>query len=125
MRQINDGMLVLLLTPTQPHKHDHTAVLTKEGYRVQVHTHSEASVTEILRLDPAVVIAELGDEGRAGMFELVQRLKEHKLTRHIPLIVYGVGLTAGEIESTARAGAMWLQLEPRDGYKLLGAIRGV
>lgn len=118
--------VVLLITPLQPPPaHDHTAVLAKSGFTVVNHTHEDASVPEVLRLDPRIIVAELGDGGREGMFNMVRRLKAHPTVRHIPLIVYGVGLTADEIEATAYAGAMWLQLEPTDGYKLLGAIRGV
>lgn len=36
-------------------------------------------------------------------------------SQRIPLIVFGVGLTANEIETTAHAGAMWLQLGPGRG----------
>jgi hypothetical protein len=36
-----------------------------------------------------------------------------------------VGLSAEDIERAARGGAMWLQLEPSDGLKLVAAIRGV
>ena len=43
----------------------------------------------------------------------------------MPSLLASRGLTADEIEKTANAGAMWLQLEPTDGYKLLGAVRGV
>jgi hypothetical protein len=45
--------------------------------------------------------------------------------RSPPVIVYGYGLSAEEIEHAARAGALWLQLEPSDGTKLVAAIRGV
>jgi hypothetical protein len=31
--------------------------------------------------------------------------------------------TAAEIEATEHAGAMWLQLEATDGFKLFGAVR--
>ena len=118
--------IVLLITPLKPPPaHDHTAVLKKSGFTVVNHTHEDASVPEILSLDPRIIVAELGDGGRVAMFDMVRRLKAHPTVRHIPLIIYGVGLTADEIEATAHAGAMWLQLEPTDGYKLLAAIRGV
>ena len=117
--------VVLLVTPEkQARNHDHTTMLTKAGFNVVNHTHEEASVTEIVRLEPRIIIAELGEGGSEAMFELVRRVKAHQFGRHFPVIVYGVGLTADEIETTAHAGAMWLQLEPTDGYKLLGAVRG-
>lgn len=75
-------------------------------------------------LQPSIIVAEL--DGASNLtFELVDTLQAHALARHIPMIVYGFGLTPDQIEATARAGAMWLQLEPLDGYKLLGAVRGV
>ena len=118
--------LVLLVTPEkQSGNHDHTAILSKAGFHVVNHTHEGASVSEIVRLEPRIIIAELGEGGSDAMFNLVRRVKADPFGRHIPLIVYGVGLTADEIETTAHAGAMWLQLEPTDGYKLLGAVRGV
>lgn len=126
MESRSQNPVVLLITPTKPPPaHDHTAILGKAGFQILNHTHEDASVTEVLRLDPRIIAAELGAGGREGMFNMIRRLKAHPTVRHIPLIVYGVGLTADEIEATAHAGAMWLQLEPSDGYKLLGAIRGV
>jgi DNA-binding response OmpR family regulator len=123
---VSQQPIVLLVTPEkQARSHDHTAILSKAGFQVVNHTHEAASVAEIVRLEPRIIIAELGEGGRDAMFNLVRRVKAHQFGRHIPLIVYGVGLTADEIETTAHAGAMWLQLEPTDGYKLLGAVRGV
>ena len=119
--------IVLLISPeiaSTPH-HDHTAILASAGYHIVAQGPAEASVAEVLRLHPRIIAAEMGEGGREGMFNLVRRLKAHPLARHIPLIVYGVGLTADEIEATAHAGAMWLQLEPKDGFKLLGAVRGI
>jgi DNA-binding response OmpR family regulator len=117
--------VVLVITPVKPQQHDHTKILSQSGFQVLNYAHEDATVSEVLRLEPRIIIAELGDDGREATFNLVRRLKAHQLARHIPLIVFGGGLTAAEIETTAHAGAMWLQLEPTDGYKLLGAIRGV
>jgi len=118
-------LVLVIRHEQQAPNHDHKAILGKAGFQVVSHTHEEASVAEVLRMAPRIIVAELGSGGSEAMFSLVRRLKAHQLARHIPLIVYGIGLTADEIETTAHAGAMWLQLEPADGYKLLGAIRGV
>ena len=117
--------VVLLIAPGDPH-HDHTRILADAGFRIITQSRDDASVKDIIDLDPRIVIAELSDgAGTDAIFNLVRRLKAHHMARHIPLIVYGTGLTADQIETTAHAGAMWLQLEPRDGYKLLAAVRGV
>jgi DNA-binding NarL/FixJ family response regulator len=116
--------VVLQITPQPDERvHDHAAILASAGFHVITHTHDQSSVKAVLRLAPRIVVAELADGGRETMFDLVQQLKAS--ARHIPVIVYGVGLTAVEIETIARAGAMWLQLEPTDGFKLVGAVRGV
>jgi hypothetical protein len=41
------------------------------------------------------------------------------------VIVYGHGLNPEDIERAARGGAMWVQLEPSDGLKLVAAVHGV
>jgi len=132
-RSSGDGMpdetslqqpVVFQISPqTDTRVHDHAAMLASAGFHVITHTHDQSSVKEVLRLGPRIVLAELAEGERETMFDLVRQLKA--TARHIPVIVYGVGLTAGEIEATARAGAMWLQLEPTDGVKLVAAVRGV
>jgi hypothetical protein len=116
--------LVLLIVPPEAH-HKHTAILTAAGYRVVSQADDEATVQSVLDLSPRIIAAELSGTRTDPMFGLVHRLKDDPHARDIPLIVYGIGLTADQIEQTAHAGAMWLQLEPSDGYKLLAAVRGV
>ena len=116
--------LVLLIVPPDAH-HQHATILTAAGFRVVSQGDDEATVQSVLDLVPRIIVAELNGTSTDPMFGLVHRLKDDKRAREIPLIVYGIGLTANQIEQTARAGAMWLQLEPKDGYKLLGAVRGV
>ena len=116
--------LVLLIVPPDAH-HQHTAILTAAGFRVVSQADNEATVQSVLDLIPKIIVAELSGNGADPMFGLVHRLKDDPRARDIPLIVYGIGLTADQIEQTAHAGAMWLQLEPCDGYKLLAAVRGV
>jgi hypothetical protein len=118
--------IVLVIVPTiQSDAHDHTQTLTQAGFRVVPFTHEQASAPGVLRLGPRIIVAELADGESRAMFDLLRLFKTHPLVRHIPVIVYGVALTAAEIETIARVGAMWLQLEPTDGFKLVGAVRGV
>jgi hypothetical protein len=116
--------LVLLIVPPDAH-HQHAAILTAAGFRVVSQADDEATVQSVLDLVPGIIVAELSGSRTDPMFGLVHRLKDDLRARDIPLIVYGIGLTADQIEQTAHAGAMWLQLEPCDGYKLLAAVRGV
>ena len=115
---------VLLIVPPDAH-HKHSAILTAAGFRVVSQADDEATVRSVLDLKPKIIAAELNGTSTDPMFGLVHRLKSDQRARAIPLIVYGIGLTADQIEKTAHAGAMWLQLEPCDGYKLLAAVRGV
>ena len=121
----NPRTVLLVTSATPPHLHDHTTVLANAGFKVLNHPYDEASIGDVIRLEPHIIVAELDNGASEGMFNFVRRLKADPIARDIPIIVYGVGLTADEIEKTAHAGAMWLQLEPKDGFKLLGAIRGV
>ena len=41
------------------------------------------------------------------------------------MIVYGDGLSAADIERATTMGALWLQLEPADGTKLVAATQAV
>jgi hypothetical protein len=76
---------------------------------------------------PAVIAAERDGSGQIDPLDLVSRLRTEARPRGIPIpvIVYGYGLSAHDIERAATIGAMWLQLEPSDGTKLVAAIRGV
>ena len=75
---------------------------------------------------PAIIAIELDGERSAGALELAPRLRaDGARTMSIPVIVYGHRLSAADIERVATGGAMWLQLEPSDGPKLVAAIRGV
>ena len=115
--------LVLLIVPSET-RHKHAAILTAAGYMVESQSEPESTVRRVLDLQPNIIVAELNGASDVT-FKLVRTLQGHTLARRIPMIVYGFGLTSQQIEATARAGAMWLQLEPLDGYKLLGAVRGV
>lgn len=61
----------------------------------------------------------------ADTLELARHLQSNDRARAIPFVVYGAQLSAFHIESIARAGAMWLQIEPSQGTKMVGAIRRI
>ena len=115
---------LVLLVVSSDIKHRHAAILAADGFRVATQTEPESTVRAIMKMEPSIIVAEL-DSASDVTLVLVRTLHQHALARYIPMIVYGFGLTPEQIESTARSGAMWLQLEPSDGYKLLGAVRGV
>jgi hypothetical protein len=56
---------------------------------------------------------------------LVHRLRTDARTRLIPFIIYGHHLRAGDIKDAARSGALWLNLERRDGDRFLAAVEGL
>jgi hypothetical protein len=118
--------LVLLVTPASP-KHHHEGMLTDAGFRVVALPQREVQDAQIRALKPAIIAVECDEGHRSDSLNLAPRLRAAAGTRAIPVpvIVYGHGLSATAIEEAARGGAMWLQLEPADGAKLVAAIRGV
>jgi DNA-binding response OmpR family regulator len=118
--------VVLLVEPSDP-KHHHAEMLTRAGFRVVQLPPHEVTTLRTQDVKPAIVAVELDGSGSSDALDLAPRLRREARPRTIPIpvIVYGHGLSAADIERAAMAGAMWLQLEPSDGAKLVAAIRGV
>lgn len=118
--------VVLLVEPSAP-KHHHAEMLTRAGFRVIGLPPHEIDSRLMKDVKPAIIAVELDGERSADALDLAPRLREEARLRSVPVpvIVYGHGLSAADIERAARGGVMWLQLEPSDGAKLVAAIRGV
>lgn len=118
--------VVRLVEPSDP-KHQHTEMLTRAGFRVVRSPAHEVTVQRMQDVKPAIIAVELDGSGSRDALDLAPRLRAEArpLAIPIPVIVYGHGLSAPDIECAATGGAMWLQLEPSDGAKLVAAIRGV
>src|SRR5579872_5228303 len=107
----SDSPVVVLIEPERG-QHDHTDVMSKAGFRaVSVPAH-RASVKYVLGHRPNVVAAELAAANADQTWAFVRRFREDRAGRFIPCVVYGHGLQPDDIETAARAGALWLQLEP-------------
>ena len=118
--------VVLLVEPTDP-KHRHEEILTRAGLRVVRLPPHEINSRLLDDVKPTIIAAELDGSQQSDALDLTSRLREDARARStsVPVIVYGHSLKAEDIERAARGGAMWLQLEPSDGLKLVAAIRGV
>lgn len=124
MTQSNGVPLVVLLeAESTPHHHAET--MSKAGFRVVSLVGPDAQVSEVLGHAPNVVAAELTDSSAAQIWEFVRSFRLQPPARFIPCIVYGQRLQAHDIETAARVGALWLQLEPADGGRLAAAARGL
>ena len=117
--------LVLLVEPKGARNQGHTKALVGAGFRVESVASEEADPARVLERRPAVVVAELDGAGAVATLNLARRFRMNPQARLIPFIIYGHQLRAQDIEDAARAGALWLQLEPADGARLLAAVRGV
>jgi CheY-like chemotaxis protein len=120
-----DRPLILLVEP-QVAKHRHADELRNAGFRTLSVPVAEADVDCVVAHRPAVIAAELdGSAAGGGTLEFARRLREQRETQLIPLVIYGHELSHQDIESTARVGALWLQLEPNDGARFVAAVRGL
>jgi DNA-binding response OmpR family regulator len=117
--------LVLLVEPRGARNHRHAESLARAGYRVSSVAAEDIDIADVLQQGPAVVAAELDHLGLVGTLDLAKRLRENSQARLIPLIIYGHQLRPRDMENAARAGALWLQLEPADGARLVAAVRGL
>jgi hypothetical protein len=128
--------LVLLVEPSAA-RHHHAALLAGAGFRVELLPPQAVTTQLIQDTNPAIIAIELDESNPGDALELAPRLRasaDSRLTGpeerrgskfRTPVIVYGHGLAAADIERAARGGALWVQLEPADGVKLVAAIRGV
>jgi CheY-like chemotaxis protein len=85
----------------------------------------KVDVARILEQGPAIVAAELDGSGAGRTLNLARRFRQDLRARPIPFIIYGHQLRPQDIEDAARAGALWLQIEPTDGARLAAAVRGL
>jgi hypothetical protein len=128
--------LVLLVEPS-PARHHHADLLRRAGFHVELRSPRAVTAQLLEEANPAIIAVELDESSPNDALELTPRLRgsiQSRLTEseegrgsgvRTPVIVYGHGLAAADIERAARGGALWLQLEPSDGVKLVAAIRGV
>src|SRR5215208_539009 len=119
-----DQPLVLLVEPRGA-QHTHSEKISHAGFRVTTVAAHEFDVPRVLAQSPAVIAAELDGAGSASTLSLARQFRQNPQGRPIPFIVFGHHLRNSDIEEIARAGALWLQLEPADGARLVAAVRGL
>ena len=119
------GSPVVMLIEPHHGLHDHAATLSTAGINVVRIAALNASVDAVLSHHPTVIAAELVPALSTPTWAFVRRFRERTAARFIPLIVYGDHLRLEDIEAAATAGALWLQLEPGDGARLVAAVRGL
>jgi CheY-like chemotaxis protein len=117
--------LILLVEPTDARNRWYSAALLEAGFRVASVTPESTGIAEVLQQCPAVVAVALDRSGVIPAINLVHRLRTDARTRLIPFIIYGHHLRAGDIKDAARSGALWLNLERRDGDRFLAAVEGL
>jgi hypothetical protein len=117
--------LVLLIEPHATRNQRHAQSLMRAGYRVSSVAAEGIDIGHVLQRRPAVIAAELDHSGLVRTLNLAKRFRENPQARLIPFIIYGHQLRPRDIEDAARAGALWLQLEPTDGARLVAAVRGL
>jgi hypothetical protein len=106
-------------------EHHHAEIALRAGFRVVSVLAQEASAAHIVDQAPSVVGVELSSTNPGQTWEFVRRFRQISEARLIPCLIYGHHLQADDIETAARAGALWLQLEPSDGARLIAAARGL
>ena len=118
---------LVLLAESAHAEHHHGEMLTRAGFRVVTLPVREVMPPLIRDVKPAIIAIEFDGSQPSDALDLAPRLRADPRPRAIPIpvIVYGYGLSAPDIERAATGGAMWVQLEPSDGVKLVAAIRGV
>jgi len=117
--------LVLLVEPPGARTQRHADFLARAGYRVSSVAAENIDIAEVLQQRPAVIAAGLEHSGLVRTLNLAKRFRENPQARLIPFIIYGHELRPRDIEDAARAGALWLQIEPTDGARLVAAVRGL
>jgi len=117
--------LVLLVVPRGVRNRHHAETLARAGYRVSSVAAETVTIGDVLQQRPAVIAAELEHSGLEGTLSLAKRFRENPQALLIPFIIYGHQLRPEDIEDAARAGALWLQIEPTDGARLVAAVRGL
>ena len=112
--------VVLLVEPSKP-DHHHADMLTSAGFRVVNLPAHELTERAVQHVKPAIIAVELDGARSRDAVDLAPRLRAAAAPRAepIPVIVYGHGLSAADIERAATSGAMWLQLEPAEWYEAL------
>jgi CheY-like chemotaxis protein len=121
---VADQPLVLLVEPKGA-QHAHSDVVRRAGFRVAIIAAHEFDVARVLAQSPAVIAAELDGSGSVATLGLARQFRQNPQGRPIPFIVFGQHLRNSDIEDIARAGALWLQLGPADGARLVAAVRGL
>jgi DNA-binding NarL/FixJ family response regulator len=118
------GAPVVLLVEPPSCDREHLWLLSRNGFHV-VSTSDDARGIQTLigELRPDVVAIEANSR-RNRALPLVRGLRRTAGPR-FPIVVYGTQLNMRAISHVVRAGALWVEIGPSDGWKLEAAIRGV
>ena len=87
---------IMVAEDNEPSRDAISRRLERRGYRILLAVDGEQAVSIARSTLPDLILMDLGLPGIDG-WEATRQLKADAATRHIPLIVYGVGLTADEI----------------------------
>ena len=118
------GAPIVLLVEPPSRNREHLWLLSRNGFRV-VSTCDDARCIHTLmgELHPDVVAIEASSR-RQRPLPLVRGLRRTAGPR-FPIVVYGTHLNMRAIGHVVRAGALWVEIGPSDGWKLEAVIRGV
>jgi hypothetical protein len=117
--------LVLLVEPKGTRNPKHAGELMRAGFRVMSVASEDVDIVAVLEQGPAVVAAQLDGSGSSSTLNLARRFRQTPQARLIPFVIYGHELRPGDIEEAARIGALWVQVEPGDGARLVAVARGL
>lgn len=85
--------LILIVDDFEDIRDVYSRFLEKEGFRVSLATDGQEALDKAVELQPDLILMDLSLPGIGG-WAATQRLKKHKRTKHIPIII----LTAYSLE---------------------------
>jgi DNA-binding response OmpR family regulator len=96
-------------------------MLTKQGHRVRVFDSARAAIESCIQTPPEVVLMDWMLPEMSGL-EALRALREHPLTRSVPVVMVTALDTATHVDAAREAGAQDYVVKPYTRSRLLGAV---
>lgn len=115
---------VLVVNDTQEILEAFRELLEEEGYEVVLYSYAIMDMREIERILPDLIILDYIFGGERSGWQMLQKLKMHRSTEKIPVIVCTAATNAvREIEGYLQAQGITLVPKPFDIDTLLDAVK--
>jgi two-component system, chemotaxis family, chemotaxis protein CheY len=116
---------VLVIGADGSSREQYAEALRGAGFTVVTAADCEAAFETVTSLTPQLVVVSFHPGTRDDALALCQHLKSDSRTRAVPILLTSEAIDADDLRRATDMSVLGLTIGPRDGTKLVSAVRGV